>query len=70
MDQAAERELLMKQILESVKTYTPAEKVDEYFRMKVRLKRVPVELLREIVEQDTQNISEAARMALGIGARA
>lgn len=54
-----ERERLIRHICESVRVYTPAQKIDEFFRMKQRLRKTPIDVLRQILEEDVVNVTAA-----------
>jgi hypothetical protein len=54
-----ERDRLVRHICESVRLYAPAQRVDDFFKMRSRLQKTSLDILREIVEQDVVNITAA-----------
>jgi hypothetical protein len=59
VDPADERERLIRHICESIRVYTPAQRIEEFFRMRQRLSKTPIEVLRQILEEDVVNVTAA-----------
>lgn len=59
LDQQSERERLIKHICESVRILSPAQRIDLFFKMRVRLQKTDIATLRQIVEEDVVNVTAA-----------
>lgn len=53
---ATEQDQLVEKICQSLRTYMPASRMDEYHRVKVRLQKLRVPVLRQILEEDVVHI--------------
>jgi len=52
-----ERDQLVKAICESVRQYSPHQRVDAYFKMRQRLRKTRLSILRQILEEDVVNVN-------------
>jgi predicted xylose isomerase-like sugar epimerase len=55
VDPADERERLIRHICESIRVYTPAQRIEAFFDMKRRLAKTSIEVLRQIIDEDVVN---------------
>jgi hypothetical protein len=47
-----ERTRLVRHICEYIRLYAPTRRIDDYFRMRMRLQNTSLPVLRQIVEED------------------
>jgi hypothetical protein len=59
VDRVIERERLIKHICESIRLYSPAQRIDAFFKMRIRLQKTDIATLRQIVEEDVVNVTAA-----------
>lgn len=59
MDKLNERERLVRHICESIRVYAPAQRIDDFFKMRIRLQKTSLDVLRQIVEEDLVNVTAA-----------
>jgi hypothetical protein len=63
-----ERERLIRHICESIRVYTPAQRMEAFFEMKRRLAKTSLEVLRQIIDEDVVNVTAAQLVRLKVGA--
>ncbi len=54
-----ERGRLIQHICESIRVYTPAQRIEAFYRIKQRLQKTPLAVLRQIVDEDVVNTTAA-----------